>query len=380
MKKIKTVMSLLLVVLALFVFTACKGKEEKGSKTVNDLLARSVEVNPGEYKRAVCIGAGALRLYTYVCGAENLAGVEDIDNSSLTQRPKMFDSVARPYFVAFEDAFKSLPSCGVGGPQSQIAETEKIANCNPDIIISEYEDVDKANKLQADLNVPVIVVSYGPNGVFDNRAQSSIKLLGEIFGKAEKANSLVDFINSQKAEISRRVADIDVASQKKVYICGLGNWGTTNHLMTCQNYEPFNIAKVNNVVTDLAKNGIQAIEAEKFEALAPNMDIMILDIAAIKNIKPLYQENPHLFDNCKAWQDGEVYLELAYNAYYTNLEIALFNTWFIAKSIYPEQFSDIDMNAKLNEITNAFLGQELATKIISYALTYGKVNKETIFN
>ena len=54
-----------------------------------------------------------------------------------------------------------------------------------------------------------------------------------------------------------------------------------------------------------------------------------MDAAAVKNIKPLYAEDPTMFDACKAWQNGEVYLEMAYNAYYTNYEIALINTWFI---------------------------------------------------
>ena len=53
----------------------------------------------------------------------------------------MFDSVARPYMLAYGEAFTALPSCGVGGPQAQTAEAEKILACNPDIVISEYEDV-----------------------------------------------------------------------------------------------------------------------------------------------------------------------------------------------------------------------------------------------
>lgn len=40
------------------------------------------------------------------------------------------------------------------------------------------------------------------------------------------------------------------------------------------------------------------------------------------------------------------------------------------------------MNAKLNEITKAFLGVELANEINSYPMSfggYGKVNRDTIF-
>lgn len=76
----------------------------------------------------------------------------------------------------------------------------------------------------------------------------------------------------------------------------------------------------------------------------------------MKNIAPLYQEDPRLFDGCKAWENGQVYLEMAYNAYYTNHEIALANAWYAAKVVYPDLFADVDMTAKTNEITRMFLG------------------------
>ncbi len=62
---------------------------------------------------------------------------------------------------------------------------------------------------------------------------------------------------------------------------------------------------------------------------------MIFDAAAVKNIKPLYAEDPTMFDTCRAWREGEAYLQLAYNAYYTNYEIALINTWFAARPPIP---------------------------------------------
>ena len=343
--------------------------------TITDMIGREVTVTPGSYKRVVCIGAGALRMYSYIGDVSLLCGVEDIDNTTLDERPKMFDSVARPYVLAFGDTFSTLPSCGVGGPNAQAAEAEKILSCNPDIVISEYEDVDKENALQEQLGVPVITLKAGPNGVFDDAFKNTMTMLGMIFCNEEKAEKLVSFIDSEAAEITSRTAGIKDEDKPGVYICGLGNWGTTNQLMTAQNYISFNIANVRNVVTDLEKNGIQAIEEEKFVALGEDMDIIIMDAAAVKNIKPLYAEDPTMFDSCKAWQDGEVYLEMAYNAYYTNYEIALINTWFIAKTVYPDLFEDIDITEKTNEITGMFLGEELADAIFSCPSSFGGYQK-----
>ena len=343
--------------------------------TVTDMIGRELTVTPGSYTRVVCIGAGALRMYSYIGDVSLLCGVEDIDNLTLEERPKMFDSVARPYVLAYGDVFSTLPSCGVGGPNAQAAEAEKILSCNPDIVISEYEDVEKEDALQEQLGVPVVTLKSGPNGVFDDAFSQSMTLLGQIFGEEEKAEALVSFIAAETAEIAERTASIADEDKPAVYVCGLGNWGTTNHLMTSQTYASFEVANIRNVVTNLGANGVQPIEEEKFVALGADMDIIVMDAAAVKNIKPLYQEDPTMFDSCKAWQTGEVYLEMAYNAYYTNYEIALINTWFIAKSVYPDLFADVDITAKTNEITSAFLGKELADEIFACPSSFGGYQK-----
>jgi iron complex transport system substrate-binding protein len=294
----------------------------------------------------------------------------------------MFDSVARPYVLAFGETFNKLPSCGVGGPMAQAAEAEKILACEPDIVISEFEDVDKSNALQEQLGVPVITLSAGSKGVFDEKFSGSMELLGKIFQQEDKAANLTKFVADEKAAIEAKVANIADADKPSVYICGLGNWGTTNHLMTAENYISFQVAGVKNVVSGLGIQGIGPIEEEKFVELGEKMDIIIMDAAAVKNIKPLYAEDKTMFDTCKAWQNGEVYLEMAYNAYYTNYEIALINTWFIAKTVYPEQFADIDLTAKTNEVTKMFLGTELADEIFACPSSfggYGKIDTATFF-
>ena len=382
----KKTLSLVLALLMAVSLWAC-GMEElpapSGEEiTVTDMIGREVTVKPGSYEKVVCVGAGALRMYSYVGDVSLLAGVEDIDNTSLTERPKMFDSVARPYVLAFEDVFQQLPSCGVGGPMAQAAEAEKILSCGADIVISEFEDVDKSNALQDQLGIPVITLSAGSKGVFDERFADSMELLGKIFSREAQATALVQFVTEEKAAIEARVADIPASEKPSVYICGLGNWGTTNHLMTAENYSCLEVAGVKNVVSGLGMQGIGPIEEEKFVELGEQMDIIIMDAAAVKNIAPLYAEDSTMFDTCKAWREGEVYLEMAYNAYYTNYEIALINTWFIAKTVYPEAFADVDMTAKTNQVTKAFLGVELAEEIFACPGSfggYGKIDTETFF-
>ena len=400
----KRMMTMLLAVVMLLSLCACGGNAEEpvlqteapattvapettqatesAEVTVTDMIGREVTVVPGSYQRVVCIGAGALRMYSYIVDVNLLAGVEDIDNTSLADRPMMFDSVARPYVLAYGDVFSTLPSCGVGGPMAQTAEAEKILSCNPDIVISEYEEVEKEDALQEQLGVPVITLKAGSNGVFDGAFYGSMELLGTIFGEEEKASTLISYVQDQSAEIIARTVGIAEEDKPSVYVCGLGNWGTTDHLMTAENYVSFQVANVKNTLNGLGVQGIGPIEEEKFVELGDQMDIIIVDAAAVKNIKPLYQEDPTMFDTCKAWQNGEVYLEMAYNAYYTNYEIALINTWFIAKTVYPEAFADVDLTEKTNEVTQMFFGMDLADEIFACPSSFGgyqKIDTATFF-
>ena len=381
----KRFLSLILVLCMIFVLASCGGRTENDTTTeavssetvvsdettITDMIGREVTVTPGSYKKVVCIGAGALRMYSYIGDVTLLCGVEDIDNMTAEDRPMMFDTSARPYVLAYGEIFDKLPSCGVGGPNAQTAEAEKILACEPDIIISEYEDVEKEDALQEQTGVPVITLKSGPAGVFADDFRDSLRLLGKIFSADKKAETLISFIEKETAEISSRTAGIADDDKPSVYICGLGNWGTTNHLVTSGQYAAFKVANVKNAVSGVGIEGVCEIEEEKLVSMFDDIDIMIIDSAAIKNIKPALAEEPEFFEDCNAWTNKQVYLEMAFNAYYTNYEIALANAWFIAKTVYPEKFEDIDMTAKLNEITNVFLGKELAEDIFSCPASFG---------
>lgn len=382
MNRNRWIAPLLAALLALWNCAALAPASAEEAVAVTDMIGREVQVVPGSYERVVCIGAGALRMYCYVGDVSLLCGVEDIDNETLQDRPRMFDGVARPYVLAYGDVFASLPSCGVGGPNAQAAEAEKILSCDPDLVISEYEDVEKADALQEQLGVPVVTLRSGADGVFDDAFAGSMALLGTVLGAQERAQALVDFVQAERADIQRRTEAFQGDERPGAYICGLGNWGTTNHLTTAQDYAAFEVANVRNVLTGLAVSGIQPIEAELFVSLGEEMDVLFIDAAAVKNIAPLYQADGTMFDGCKAWEDGEAYLLLAYNAYYTNYEIALLNTWYIAKTVYPDAFADVDIVEKANEITRAFLGVELAGQMFECPNSYGgyqRIDTQTFF-
>ena len=48
--------------------------DEAKEITITDMIGREVTIEPGSYKKVVCIGAGALRMYSYVGDVSILCG------------------------------------------------------------------------------------------------------------------------------------------------------------------------------------------------------------------------------------------------------------------------------------------------------------------
>ena len=337
--------------------------------TITDMASRENTIKESDRERVLCIGAGALRLYSYVGDISKLVAVEDIDRSVDSN---IFADVSRPYYDLNKEAFSKLPSCGKGGPQAQFAETEKILSCNPTLIISEYEDVTKANDLQEKVGVPVVVVKYGKKSVFDDNVKSSLSLLGKVLGKTENAVKLINYISACKSELEDNVKDVKDEDKPSMYVGCLGNWGKQDIYSTSASFPLFEVSSINNCVTsDLVKDG--TLEKEAFFSLNP--DKIVLDSAGLTKFKTTYQADSDLFDSLDAFKNGEIYLEMPFNAYYTNLEVALMDAYYLASVSYPEIYKDYDLEGKYGEISEAFLGQKCYSLVKNAKMSYGGFQK-----
>lgn len=364
MKKSALILLMIIVTLSsIFAFSACdKDKGIANGKTVTDLLGREVTV-PEKINRVVCIGAGSLRLYTYVGDLSKLVGVEDIDGDG-----KDFNGVLsiRPYKMVNKDLFKSLPSCGKGGPQGS-PEAEKILALNPDIVFSLYTS-DKAamDDLQQKIGKPVVVLSYGKTEAFDANVKKSIALLGDILNRKERANELLSFISDTETYLSSIGEGIDKSKKATVYLGCQSNYGTHGIESSSANYSIFDVSKIRNVLDEyVGKNGETFKGYQKsvdWEILVEmNPDRIILDAGGLEHLKTQLKEKPEIFNRLSAFKNGEIYLQMPYNAYYTNLETAYadayFDAWVQYHDIAPEKLN-FDYVAKAREIYTLFLGKD----------------------
>lgn len=379
MKKSALILLMIIVTLSsLFAFSACdKDKDTANGKTVTDLLGREVTV-PEKINRVVCIGAGSLRLYTYVGDLSKLVGVEDVDKDGTGVGATLS---IRPYKMVNKDLFNSLPSCGKGGPQGS-PEAEKILSLNPDIVFSLYTS-DKAamDDLQQKIGKPVVVLSYGKTEAFDANVKKSIALLGDILNRKERANELLSFISDTETYLSSIGEGIDKDEKKTVYLGCQSNYGTHGIESSSANYSIFDVSKIRNVLDEyVSKTGETFKGYQKsvdWEILVEmNPDRIILDAGGLEHLKAQLKEKPEIFNRLSAFQNGEIYLQMPYNAYYTNLETAYadayFDAWVQYHDIAPETLN-FDYVEKAREIYKLFLGKDCYNDVAD--LMYGGFQK-----
>ena len=332
--------------------------------TFKDGQGRSVTVDTEKTNRVICIGAGALRYYSYIGDLSKIIAVEEIDSETTF----MVGNALRPYYMAGYDHFKTLPTIGKGGPAAQVADAEKLAAARPDVIIS-FLSAEANTALQQAINVPVVGLSQGADGVFDEKTLYSFDVLGAVFDKEDRVAALKTYINTCKADFANLTLTEDT------YYCGgIGNWGQTSMYGSMVNFPVFKYAKVKSVLNSdsFDTKGQVTIDMEKLQELDPDhifMDTAGIGINGSNGFTADYNKtgNKAKYDALKAFTTGETYQLMPYNAYYSNLEVQLMSTYYVA-SVAHSDFT-INLDEKMNEITNKFLGKDMYNDIKAH--TYG---------
>lgn len=334
------------------------GSLENRIYTIVDIanIASSVK----DYKRVVCLGAGALRYYSYIGDLNKLIAVEDIDSASTFG----VGQAIRPYYDANKEKFSTLGSTGKGGPGNQEPTMEKLMLLEPDIVVSFYSPSKTFNaEMVEKLECPVISLSQGTDGVFDETTLNSFRLLGKVFNRTDKANKLINYINSQK----NLLANLTVSNDNYYAGC-IGNWGKTSLYGTYKDFPVFKYAKVSSFVDDLSDLVSNTQATITSEALIDgNPDKIFVDSAGFNNFIADYKANKDNYTSLDAISNGEVYCLMPYNAYYTNLEVQLMSTFYVASIAHKEDelFKNMNIEDKYNEILENFVSKRMYNELSS---------------
>lgn len=309
---------------------------------VTDLLGRTVTI-PGDADAYACIGPGALRLYCYVADATELVGVESVEQE--------WGDNGRPYNMAIPN-IDELTVIGPGG-SGNAPDAELLYVSAPDIIFSMYNSETSAlDELQEKTGIPVIALSYGESEVFDTVIYDSLSLIGQVTGHEDRAEEVINYMKGLETDLDARTAAVE--NKPLVYLGCQNNQGSHGIESTVGNYVLFEALNIRNAAAEAGIPEYAMIDKEQILEMDP--DIIIVDAGGYQILCDDYSTNPNFYDSLAAVKNGQIYMQMPYNYYYTNLEIAIADAYYIGSVVYPEAFSDIVIEEKFDEISNFFLG------------------------
>jgi iron complex transport system substrate-binding protein len=313
---------------------------DSGKISVTDMANRTVEVK-NDPQRIIGVGAGALRMISYLNAADLVVGVDDREQKTYnTSGFGMPSGVDKPYNLANPELEKK-PFIG-----SRSGDPELIAAQNPDVVFFTFTTGKDAQALQEKSGKPVVALVSGDLGKNKETFYQSLNLMAKILGKEERAETITSYIDATIADLKSRTKDIPADKRPTVYVGGIAYNGAHGFLSTDPGYAPLMMVNGNNVAASAGTGGQMMIDKEKLLEWDP--DIIFVDEASYSLVKddlkdPVYQ-------SLTAVKNGRVYGVMPYNWYANNYDTVLADAYYIGKILYPEQFADVDPAVKADEI------------------------------
>lgn len=324
------------------------------SAEITDSAGRRLDV-PVPAERVICSGPGCLRLLVYLQAQDRVVAVDDIEK----KRPQ-FD--ARPYSLA-NPGFKTLP---MFGEFRGFDNPELILSLDPapQVIFKTYPTMGHdPEKLQQKTAIPVIVLDYGDLEQQRPKLYDSLRIMGAVLKKAERAEEVIAYFERTIADLSQRTRDLPADKRKSCFVGGVALRGPHGFQSTEPGYPPFGFVNARNAARDPSSTATPpgAVSIAKEKIVAADPDILFLDLSTLQmgdNAGGLHElKNDPAYRTLSAVKRGEVYGLLPYSWYTQNFGSILANGYFIGKLLYPGRFADVDPVQKADEIYSFLVGK-----------------------
>lgn len=370
----KRFVALLLALLTLTALSACgggpaedsdgtqtAGESDSGAvRTVVDCYGREVEI-PEDVKTVVCTGSGALRMVCYLQCTDKLVGVEDTDKNYET-------STLRDYAHVYYETLQALPAIGKGGGTANTAYVEELIALQPDVILSGYSQ-EALEDLARTTGIPCVSVRALSINFIDETFYTAMEVAADVLGAQKRCEEVLTWIDGCKADLSARTADIPESDKPLCYAGAVTYSGTHGFTGTYSNFGPFLAIGARNAADEVAEEGYYDADPEKILSWDP--DVIFLDPGSLDLVQEEYDSNPSFFDALTAVQTGQVYACVSYNNYSTNVGYAIADAYYAGTVLFPEQFADVDIAAKADEILEFLLGQGYYADMTADGLAFG---------
>ena len=330
------------------------------NRAITDSAGRQVEI-PQIVEHVICSGPGALRLLTYLESQGKIVAVDDMEK----QRPR-FD--ARPYALA-NPQFKDYP---IFGEFRGHDHPERILTLDPlpQVIFKTYSAMGHDPvELSKKTGIPVIVLNYGNLGRHRNAMFQSLRIMGEVLDKRERAENVIVFFDGLIADLQNRTADIPDHKRPGCFVGGIAYRGPHGFQSTEPIYPPYAFVNARNLAHDpsASHQALQHSSIAKEKIVVWDPAYLFLDLSTLQmgdKAGGLFElKTDPAYRHLTAVKSGRLYAVLPYNWYAQNFGSIMANAYFIGKMLYPKKFADIDPAARADEIYTFLVGKPVFAKM-----------------
>lgn len=319
------------------------GKEME-TRTITDALGREVTV-PAAVEKIVPLG-NTPRMISYLGLAGKVVGIGDCERAK---------SPLQAYAYVNRELWKDLPIVGSDSMGETSYYPEELIQTAPDVIVCTY-GLDTVQDIERQTGLPVVAVTDA--SLFTPEYEDSLRILGEVCGVSERAEAVVEFINSCISDLRTRTENIPDDDKPSILAAAATFKGSHGIEGVYSNYAVFDVISVNDVTRNMTDTGVAGgLLVDKEQILAWDADLIFLDYSGVELVRQDMAENPDFYTQLKAFRNGDVYQCPNSTWHWSNVEIPLVSAYYMGSLLYPEAFADVDFEAKASEIFEFFLGQ-----------------------
>ena len=332
-------------------------------RTVTDMAGREVTL-PATVEGTVGLGSGALRMLVYMQATDDVVGVETLETQN-QKRPY------RPYVLANQEL---TDVTAIGSRKSP--DTERILQQEPDVVFWAWAKEKKADDLQSQLGIPVVVVTPGDlNPGLREQFYETLRLTGKVLGNESRAEQLVTYTKDALADLDSRTPSEDVPTTYIGYL-GRGKHGLT---YTQPLYPPFDAVGADNVASvvteDLKKKkGAARTTIDPEQLIEWDPEYLFVDLGT-ETYGDLENEE---YQSITAIENGDIYGVPPTRDYSINFGTVLANAYYVGSVLLPEAYGDVDPKAKADAIYEEFVGAPVYEAVAeAYGGGFGRLEAYT---
>jgi len=312
---------------------------------------------PAQIDRIFCSG-GTLRLAVYLDCADKVVAVD-------TNERKSSERNGMKAYLAAHPEFCEMPIAGETSGRDNPERLLSLANPPQLIIKADTGAGFDPEELTRRTGIPVLLVPMRDITTGRKEFDEALRLIGVVLGKSERAEEVIAFFDNEIAELKTRSERAGLSNDEKplVYVGGVSYNGSHGFNSSEAGYSPFDLVGAKSPVAERATDpmlGNRHAMLAKEKILEWNPDILFLDLGTLalgQSSGLIELQRDPSYRTLTAVQQGHVFALHPKTFYNVNHDAVLVNAWFVGKTLYPEQFADIDPKVKADEIFAFLVGK-----------------------